>query len=82
MTEIFEPEDVHLSGAIVVDAGSKGNEARFINSVTLDTGGQIQKNATMMTVWCRGNVCPDKEGRDVLTFFLDSSCGVCYQRYS
>ncbi len=39
-----------------IDAQECGNEMRFINSVSPITPPDITQNATMSTVWCRGEV--------------------------
>jgi hypothetical protein len=39
-----------------IDAQESGNEMRFINSVSPITPPDITQNATMSTVWCRGEV--------------------------
>lgn len=39
-----------------IDAQEGGNEMRFINSVSPITPPDITQNATMSTVWCRGEV--------------------------
>eukprot|EP00026_Physarum_polycephalum_P002757 Phypoly_transcript_02765.p1 GENE.Phypoly_transcript_02765~~Phypoly_transcript_02765.p1 ORF type:complete len:846 (+),score=188.15 Phypoly_transcript_02765:142-2679(+) len=41
---------------LCVDSSVEGNETRFINSITRDTPCHIQQNATMDTVWCRGQL--------------------------
>eukprot|EP01127_Copromyxa_protea_P017264 TRINITY_DN5238_c0_g1_i3.p1 TRINITY_DN5238_c0_g1~~TRINITY_DN5238_c0_g1_i3.p1 ORF type:complete len:401 (-),score=68.47 TRINITY_DN5238_c0_g1_i3:1-1203(-) len=52
VANIFNATTVTLDG-LVIDATKKGNESRFINSITKDTPKEIQKNTTMVTLWCR-----------------------------
>jgi len=52
----WKPESVNWEDALCVDAESYGNEARYINSVTPTTPPYFKQNATMSTVWCRGEL--------------------------
>jgi len=41
---------------LCIDSSAEGNETRFINSVTRQSPIHIKQNATMNTVWCRGQL--------------------------
>jgi hypothetical protein len=45
-----------LIDPICIDAEEWANETRFINSVTPSTPPYIEQNATMSTLWCRGEL--------------------------
>jgi len=50
------PSSLNFDDEICLDAEEQGNEARFMNSVSPTTPPYIQKNASMSTVWCRGEL--------------------------
>jgi len=52
----WQPENINFEDTLCIDAEYHGNEARFINSVTPTTPLHIKQNATMSTVWCRGEL--------------------------
>jgi len=56
-TSVFMPENISFEdGELCIDAETCGNEARYINSVTPFTAPYIKKNATLITVWCAGQL--------------------------
>jgi len=56
VAQYFCPPEVQFQDSLVVDAAERGNEARYINSVTSDTPNYIKKNASMSTVWCKAQL--------------------------
>jgi len=50
------PSTLKFEDDLCLDAEEYGNEARFMNSVSPTTPPHIQKNASMSTVWCRGEL--------------------------